>query len=285
MIRRSHVLVSLSAMCAVHFLGVGAAFAHDPIIFTDTQTTPEAGPLLPDGTISFALYGSVSGTGDTRGLRVQFAAGDSVDISLLIPDLAPENAIGDAGLPTLQLVAPDGATRLLIPTEHVRFDEPFSKTSYVRLLELHEPAQPGEYRLTIAAASPSRFTLAVGTVEQFGTPVENVPNRADGSAGVQQWYVTPPSAPVSTVPTSESLSPPSTSTETSTSTVSTVNTLGVDSTPAGTSLPLSPSSTSGPIGLSRQKSGTPFVPIAVITVLLIVAAVLLRWRKRSGRAN
>jgi hypothetical protein len=48
---------------------------------------------------------------------------------------------------------------------------------------------------------------------------------------------------------------------------------------------LSPSSTSGPIGLSRQKSGTPFVPIAVITVLLIVAAVLLRWRKRSGRAN
>ena len=34
---------------------VGTAFAHDPIIFTDTQTTPEAGPLLLDGTVSFAI--------------------------------------------------------------------------------------------------------------------------------------------------------------------------------------------------------------------------------------
>ncbi len=270
-------------MCAVLFLGVGAAFAHDPIILTDTQTTPEAGPLLPDGTISFALYGSVSGTGDTRGLRVQFAAGDSVDISLLIPDLAPENAIGDAGLPTLQLVAPDGATRLLIPTEHVRFDEPFSKTSYVRLLELHEPAQPGEYRLTITAAAPSRFTLAVGTVEQFGTPVENVPNRADGSAGVQQWYATPPSAPVSTVPTSESLAPPSTSTETSTSTVSTVNTLGVDSTPAGTEASIPSTVASGPNDLSSGKSGTPFIAIAAIAALAIGVFGVLARRKRAGR--
>ena len=35
--------------------------AHDPIILTDEQTTPDGGPFLPDGTISFALYGTFDG--------------------------------------------------------------------------------------------------------------------------------------------------------------------------------------------------------------------------------
>ena len=51
--------------------------------------------------------------------------------------------------------------------------------------------------------APARFTLAVGTTERFGTPVENVPNRGDGSAGVQRWYTTPPTsttAPATTAP-------------------------------------------------------------------------------------
>ncbi len=37
-----------------------SALAHDPIIVTDDQTTPADGPFLPDGTVSFALYGSVN---------------------------------------------------------------------------------------------------------------------------------------------------------------------------------------------------------------------------------
>ena len=53
----------------------------------------------------------------------------------------------------------------------------------MRYLELGESAQAGEYRLTVTGLGPARFTLAVGTTERFGTPVENVPNRSDGSAG------------------------------------------------------------------------------------------------------
>ena len=176
--------------------GSSTAFAHDPIILIDTQTTPDAGPLLPDGTISFALYGTLDAAGDTRGLRVQFDAGDHLDLTLLIPDLAPENELPDSLLPTLAVIAPDGTSRILTATEHVPFDESFSHTSYVRYLELAEPAQAGEYRLTVTGVVPARFTLAVGTNEVFGTPVENVPNRGDGAAGVQRWYATPPPASV-----------------------------------------------------------------------------------------
>ena len=52
------------------------ASAHDPIILTAEQTTPARGPLLVDGTISFALYGSLEGPTDTRGFRVQFQQDD-----------------------------------------------------------------------------------------------------------------------------------------------------------------------------------------------------------------
>ena len=41
------------------FLSVSSALAHDPLILLPEQQTPEEGPLLPNGTISFALYGSL----------------------------------------------------------------------------------------------------------------------------------------------------------------------------------------------------------------------------------
>jgi hypothetical protein len=198
------MLVSLALLGLVVLGAAGTAFAHDPIILTDAQTSPDAGPLLLDGTISFALYGTLNSAGDTRGLRVNFDSGDSVDITLLIPDRAPENELPDSLLPTLRIDAPDGTSRTLTPTERVRFDESFSNTSYVRYLELGEPAQAGEYRLTVTGFVPARFTLAVGTKERFGTPVENVSNRGDGTAGVQRWYATPPptTPPPSTPPPS-----------------------------------------------------------------------------------
>ena len=93
MSRRSPVVVSLALLGLAVLGGAGTAFAHDPIILTDTQTSPDAGPLLPDGTISFALYGTLNSAGDTRGLRVHFDSGDSVDITLSIPDRSPENEL------------------------------------------------------------------------------------------------------------------------------------------------------------------------------------------------
>jgi hypothetical protein len=39
---------------------------------------------------------------------------------------------------------------------------------------------------------PARFTVAIGTTEQFGTPVNDVTNREVGVAGVKEWYATPP---------------------------------------------------------------------------------------------
>ena len=185
-------------------LPAAAALAHDPIILTENQTTPDQGPLLPDGTISFALYGTLLSAGETRGFRVTFSDGDSLYLSLLIPDLPPENDLAEAALPFIELTDPANETIRLSPSERVAFAEPFTGTNYVRLIELATPAMGGTYSVVITGNAPARFTVAVGKKEIFGTPVENVPNRDLGITGVMSWYnnslAADPSAESSTEP-------------------------------------------------------------------------------------
>ncbi|MEY4339382.1 MAG: hypothetical protein RLZ14_1232 [Actinomycetota bacterium] len=256
----------------------GLAFAHDPIIFAEAQTTPGAGPLLPDGTVSFALYGTLMRSGDSRGATVRFAAGDTLIMSLLVPALEPERSLDAASLPTLTLRAPDGSTRVVPPGEAVTFDEPFTSTSYVRYIQLSEPAQAGEYGVTVTAVVPARFTLSVGTKEQFGTPVENVPNRDLGVGGVMTWYATPPpvdTAPVDTAPVdSASVTTAAATTTTTTATVS----------PSSTEPATTSAATTVPGGSSSgDDSGVPVAAIvAVLAVLLAsVVAVVAISRRRA----
>ena len=165
------------------------ARAHDPIILTSEQTTPASGPLLVDGTISFALYGSLESSTDTRGFRVQFQEDDPLYLSILIPDLAPENELGNDLLPTLEVLDPTGAVSTFEPTERVTFAEPYTGTNYVQLLEYEGVALGGIYEITIKGKAASRFTVSVGKIEQFGTAVEDIDNRDLGVAGVMDWYM------------------------------------------------------------------------------------------------
>ncbi|MFM2078419.1 MAG: hypothetical protein RJA49_2309 [Actinomycetota bacterium] len=290
MSRGRRVAVCSALLGVLTLGGASTAFAHDPIILVDSQTTPDDGPLLPDGTISFALYGTLDAAGDTRGLRVHFDAGDRVDLTLLIPDLAPENALPDSLLPTLQIVAPDGTSRILPAMERVRFDESFSHTSYVRFLELREPAAAGEYRLTVTGLVAARFTLAIGTKEVFGTPVENVPNRSAGAAGVQRWYRTPPpiaatattaSATTTTVTTSATApSISSTASATTTATATTAVDTDVGATSVAAQTTVAPAA-----GTSR--TGERSSVLATVIGALIVGAAGLAWFlwQRRGRRD
>lgn len=178
----------LAVLGLVALLPASVAKAHDPIILTSNQTTPADGPLLPDGTISFALYGALDSPKDTRGFRVNFIEGDSLYLSILIPDLAPENQLDDASLPFLEITDPSGTKTKLTMSEKIPFAEPFTGTNYVRLTEFNSVAITGTYSIVVTGDSPSRFTVSVGQKEMFGTPVENVPNRDLGVGGVMSWY-------------------------------------------------------------------------------------------------
>ncbi len=186
--------VLLIALVLFGLLPASIAAAHDPIILTSEQQTPADGPLLVDGTVSFALYGSLEAADDTRGFRVNFNAGDPLYISILIPDLAPENTLDDVSLPFVNMEDPNGTTVKLAITQKVSFPEPYTGTNYVRLTEFRGTAIGGTYLITVTGKSAARFTVSVGEKEMFGTPVENIPNRDLGVAGVMAWYAGDPVA-------------------------------------------------------------------------------------------
>jgi len=185
------------AVAALMVLGFAApAYAHDPIFVTDDQKTPDIGPFMPDGSISWALYGTVLDAGDTRGFEFDLREGDEVFVSLLIPNLEPEVDLGDSELPIIELEAPDGSVTVISPVVRDVFDEPFSNTSYVTLAEYREPAQAGRYRGLVIGNAPSRFSVAIGETEIFFTETERSGNRpgsfAEITVPLTAWYTTPP---------------------------------------------------------------------------------------------
>ena len=50
--------VAAALVLALSIIPAGAATAHQPVFLLPTDTTPNAGPLLVDGTVSFAKLSS-----------------------------------------------------------------------------------------------------------------------------------------------------------------------------------------------------------------------------------
>ena len=181
----------LSTILLLVLLLSSPALAHDPLILLPEQKTPVEGPFLPDGTISFALYGSLLEEGDQRGFQFKLEPEGRLDISLLIPNLEPENQMLKENFPRLFLYRPDGSVLEGVSDLYVPFDEPFSMTRYIRIFEHVEQSAGGLHQVKITGNHPSRFTVAIGYIESFGTPVENVPNRDAGRTGIFDWYQNP----------------------------------------------------------------------------------------------
>ncbi|MFM7686123.1 MAG: hypothetical protein ACKPDI_09395 [Actinomycetota bacterium] len=280
-------LAAVVAVLAVVGVSTGTALAHDPVILEPAQATPADGPLLVDGTVSFALYGTVNGAGDTRGFRVRYAAGQTFNLSALVPNLQPEQGLPVDQYPQIAVVTPAGERIDLSPGEVSTFDEPFTKTSYRRYLEWSTTAEAGDYGVIITGVAPSRFTVSTGVKEQFGTAVENIANRDLGVAGVMQWYET---APPTTVATTTVPITPINAVDTTTAVDATAT--AETTTPAviATAPPTSDSTDATAGGTeagtdSGNDSDSGQAPVVAIVVVLLVAVVAgaVTWlaRRRS----
>jgi len=59
---------------ALTLLGLTPASAHQPVLLRDTDTTPAKGPLLVDGTVSFAVQASFAKAGQKKAFRAALNA-------------------------------------------------------------------------------------------------------------------------------------------------------------------------------------------------------------------
>lgn len=246
-----------------------AARAHDPIIITDDQTTSSNSPFLPDGTVSFALYGSVARPGDTRVFSAGFVEGDRLHLSLLIPDLPPENQLSAEDLPYLTVLDPIGELTELRPDRRSTFAEPFSGTNYIELLDVVDVARQGVYTVTVVGSGPARFTVSIGDLETFGTPVEGVTDRSLGITGVMDWYASSPSTPLSTSSTTTT-----TSTHTSTAPSTTAS-----SSPSSTE----PMTTSGVDDRAPSRRTSSRLVLGIVAAVAIVGLALVGRRRGRSR--
>ena len=67
--------------------------AHQPVTLLDSDTTPNAGPLLADGTVSFAIRASFSKAGQKKAFRAALKGGDKLAVQYLIIDIKPPKRI------------------------------------------------------------------------------------------------------------------------------------------------------------------------------------------------
>ena len=141
------------------------ASAHQPVFLLSTDTTPNAGPLLVDGTVSFAIRASFTKSGQKQAFRAALKEGDVLEVQYLIIDKKPENALKNTMLPQLVITSPTGKKFTMRFTERTKFLEEYSRTMYLYLGRYTAPAEAGIYQFVATSRARAAITIGVGYQE------------------------------------------------------------------------------------------------------------------------
>jgi hypothetical protein len=161
----------LAMLIALAVVGSGVAVAHQPVVLLNSDTTAAKGPLLVDGTVSFAVRASFAKAGEKKAFRAQFQEGDALEVQFLIMDKKPENALKLSQLPTLVVTGPGGFKTTMKLNERTKFFETYTKTTYLYLGRYSGMAKAGIYSFVLTARGKSSITLGVGSQEIPGEVV------------------------------------------------------------------------------------------------------------------
>jgi len=158
----------LAALLTFMAIGSEAARAHQPVELLNSDTTAAKGPLLVDGTVSFAVRAAFTKSGQTKAFRAQFKSGDQLSVQYLIVDKKPESTLRTSSLPSLVITPPTGSPITIKFDERTKFFEPHGRVNYLYLARYNAVAQAGIYNFTIKSKSKAAITVAVGDKEIFG---------------------------------------------------------------------------------------------------------------------
>jgi cytochrome b involved in lipid metabolism len=165
---------AIVALLVLTFLGSASAHAHQPVELLNSDTTAAKGPLLVDGTVSFAVRASFTKAGEKKAFRADLKAGEPLAVQYLIVDKKPENALKNTLLPQLVVTSPSGKSVTVKFTERTKFFEPYGKTNYLYLSRYSATAEAGTYSFTLTARAKSAVTIAVGEREVPGEVIRGM---------------------------------------------------------------------------------------------------------------
>ena len=195
----------LALVIALTFVGSSVAVAHQPVVLLNSDVTAAKGPLLVDGTVSFAVRAAFNKAGEKKAFRAQFQEGDALEVQYLIVDKKPENTLKTNQLPSVVITGPGGFRLTMKINERTKFFEPYGRTNYLYLARNSEVAKAGIYNFVITARAKSAITVAVGDKEIPGQVVRGA-------------YVAPTATPTPTPTATPTPTPTATATPTPTPT-------------------------------------------------------------------
>ena len=158
----------IALIAPLSLINSGLAFAHQPVELGSKNTRADQGPILVDGTISFALRAEFTKANQERGFRASLKQGELLNFEYLIIDKAPENKMALNKLPTVTITAPDGAKSIVKFTERTKFYEPYGRTNYLYLARFSSTALDGIYNFSIKSKAKASITVSTGSKETFG---------------------------------------------------------------------------------------------------------------------
>lgn len=162
-LRQGLVVATLAAALVVSGVQtVGVASAHQPVRLDASDPTPGKGPLLLDGTVSFAVYAPLAARKMKRGFRFNMQAGQPLRVQLLITDVAPANTLPNRRQPKITVISPTGRRIVLTPNERTPFYEPYGGTSYLYLSRYSGVAEKGTYRVWVKSRSSAPVNAVIG---------------------------------------------------------------------------------------------------------------------------
>jgi hypothetical protein len=191
----------LAMVIAFTVVGSGVAVAHQPVVLLNSDTTAAKGPLLVDGTVSFAVRAAFAKSGEKKAFRAQFQEGDVLDVQFLIIDKKPENALKMSQLPTLVVTGPGGFRLTMKLNERTKFFETYTRTTYLYLGRYSGMAKSGIYSFVLTARGKSSITLGVGFQEIPGEVVRGAYVAPTVSATPTPTVTATPTPTVSATPT------------------------------------------------------------------------------------
>ena len=162
---RKFITGVLASLIIVSTIGSGVANAHQPLNLLDSDTSASKGPLIVDGTLSFAVTAAFTKAGQKKAFRAQFKKGDALTVQYLIIDKKPENALRKKSLPTLVITSPSGSKVTMKFTERTKFFEQYARVNYFYLGRYNSEAEGGIYSFEITSKSRAAITIGVGEVE------------------------------------------------------------------------------------------------------------------------
>ena len=210
----------LAILIAVTISSTSFASAHQPVVLLNSDTSAAKGPLLVDGTVSFAIRAAFTKAGQTKAFRAQFKDGDQLDVQYLIVDAKPENALRANALPTLVMTGPQGTKPVTMKlNERTKYFEKYGQTTYLYLGRYSGTAVAGMYNFVITARGRAAITVAVGDKEIPGQVVRGpVPAATAVASPAPVVTPTPTATPTATATATPTPTPTATATPTPTAT-------------------------------------------------------------------